>query len=174
MSVGLEQIQPGDWEPLRRGFEIISKHLRPPMPNARVYSTAAHGAIANGATGTVLFDTEEWDVGAMHSTTANTGRLTAPITGVYLVTATAAMNAAVGGRVIPFITKNGVLAGRGTSMTNGAAEGEATTIVRLVRGDYVEFQLQNLSGAAITPFAGIGHTWLSACRLGGYANEGVA
>ena len=50
----------------------------------RVYNSA-NISIPNNTTTYLAFDTERFDVGACHSTASNTNRLTAPVTGKYLI-----------------------------------------------------------------------------------------
>ena len=51
---------------------------------ARVFNSASLGVASNTIT-TLTFDTERYDTDAYHSTVTNTGRLTAPTTGKYLI-----------------------------------------------------------------------------------------
>jgi hypothetical protein len=58
------------------------------QPAARVYKSADSAAFADASDTVITFDSETTDVGACHSTSSNTSRLTAPVAGVYLVTGT--------------------------------------------------------------------------------------
>lgn len=90
----------------------------------------------------VLFDTEEYDIGNMHSTVSNTGRITAPSSGYYLI----------GGQLGGFsvnrctvieIWKNGDRIGAKNSSSPSANAGvdgtvSVTSCLKLLAGDYVE------------------------------------
>lgn len=174
MSVALERPEDGAWDVIRNNTDLTAKHLRPPMPNARVYRSSAHSAISTGTTGTLSWDAEDFDVGGMFDVSTPT-RLTAPITGLYLAVGAGIMTTTVAGRVYPLIVKNGTSTStRGTTLLSGAAEFNLSFPVRLERGDYVELALVNLSGNSITPNSGANSTWFSLIRLGGFTNEGVA
>jgi hypothetical protein len=174
MSVAISRVADGDWEGVRQGFDTTARNLRPPMPNARVYGSA-HGVINNGAFDTILFDSEEYDVGGMHSTSVNTGRLTSTVTGVYVITGQVNMTAlTAGGRLMAHIFKNGTEIARSSTVTVGGSDVNVGTQTRMARGDWIELRIQNLTGLAMTPAAGAGFTYLVATRLGGYTNEGTA
>jgi hypothetical protein len=53
-------------------------------PACRVYHNA-NQSIANNATLAVAFNSERFDTAAMHDTVTNNGRITFPVTGLYLV-----------------------------------------------------------------------------------------
>jgi hypothetical protein len=55
-----------------------------PSVSARVYNSVAQ-TISNGTVTRLMFDSERFDVGDMHSTISNTDRLTATRSGIYLV-----------------------------------------------------------------------------------------
>jgi len=119
---------------------------------ARVYNS---GNISiNNASDTILtFDSERFDTDTMHSTSSNTGRLTATTAGVYDIKAQIewAATANTGFRQ-GFIILNGI--------TNLAAERyylaanevlwlNIQTTYELAAGDYVEIQVHQTSGAAL-------------------------
>lgn len=56
------------------------------VPQALVHNSADINVVAADGNKVLLFDTEDFDTDSMHSTLVNTGRLTAPIDGYYLVT----------------------------------------------------------------------------------------
>jgi hypothetical protein len=141
--------------------------LEAAIPQARVYGST-HAAIANGASGTFSFDSESFDSG-LHSTTVNPSRLIAPVAGLYQVTAGLATSATVVGRAFLRVFKNGTTEmGRGPSMLSGAAETGVSVPLHLAASDYVELQMQNSSGASITPLGGPDLTWLAMARLGSF------
>lgn len=178
MSVALKTTEEGDWTSLRENVEIIQKNLRQPLPQVKVYATAAMAAVGNGSSAVLTpFDTEEYNVGAMHSNSVNNTRLTAKITGLYVIHATLVLNAVVpaAGRAFVSVVKNSATnVVRGTAMTGGAGEGQVTTQIRLAAGDYVELVMTNLSGASMQTVNGINNTWFAMYRVGGYTNEGIA
>jgi len=177
MSVALEYISPGNWEIVQRNAEITAKHLRAPMPNARVYNSADI-SIPNATLTSLTFNSEHWDVGELHSTSVNTGRLTAPITGLYMI----------GGHVMWAVNStnqrsiriavNGTTIAIQTSMTLTDGNDPLQTIVsayRLAKGSYAELQVYQNSGAALNARRGGNWSpefWM--VRIGGYENEGVA
>lgn len=113
------------------------------------YGCASYGntnqAIATGTFTAVTFDSDEWDVGNCHSTTANPTRFTVPHggAGVYLLSAVISfMTSAVGQRIIK-VTKNGQeIRGNGYIMTSTGGvyvTGMSFSLVTpLNDGDYLE------------------------------------
>lgn len=59
---------------------VFDAHYR---PSVKVHNTASQ-AIATATVTALLWDTEEYDTGSMHSTASNTSRLIAPVAGKYL------------------------------------------------------------------------------------------
>lgn len=178
MSVSLERIVPGGWESLRRNTDIISRNLRPVKPNARAFNNA-NILIGNAAFTALTFNSERWDVGSMHSTSVNTGRLTAPVTGVYSMGAHINFAAhATGIRYLALRVNGGTTIA--VELDNAAAGGSDTIMsisgmYRLAVGDYVEAVVfQNSGGNLNVQVASNYSPELWAVRLGGYENEGVA
>jgi len=178
MSVALEYISPGNWEIVQRNAEITAKHLRPPMPNARVYNNA-NISIPNATLTALTFNSERWDVGELHSTSVNTGRLTAPITGLYkigghvrwAVNSTNQRSLRIrlnGGADIAIESGMGLTDGN-ESFTN------VVTAYRLAKNEYVDLAVYQNSGAALLIQSAGNYSpefWMY--RVGGYENEGVA
>jgi hypothetical protein len=69
-------------------------------------ANAADRTLTNNTATLVTYDTEAFDVGGMHSLVSNTGRLTAPSAGKYLVAANAQFAANVDGKRLLVIRKN--------------------------------------------------------------------
>lgn len=119
-------------------------------------SNSGTQAIPDDALTAVTFDTEDFDVGSMHSTASNTSRLTVPAGagGVYLLTAHLRYDAnATGVRGIRFL-KNGTDALTTTCFHLGFSDSgsgpvlQLTVFASLAAGDYVEVQAyQNSTGS---------------------------
>jgi hypothetical protein len=174
----LERQHPDDWDTSRRNSETIEKHLRPALPNARVFNSGTQ-TFTSGVNAAVTFNSERWDVGGFHSTSANTSRLTAPITGVYQITGYFGFAANATGYRRVFIKLNGgtLIAVQDVNATGAGSEAYLTinAFYRLVRGDYVElFAEQNSGGNLNSVSAGNFSPEFSIVRLGGYTHEGVA
>lgn len=109
----------------------------------------------NTLTTVTLPDTEDFDVGDMHSVSSNTDRLTVPTDGdgVYLVIGQVSWALNSSGRRILTLGKNGsAITGAGnTSLpdTGGSTTHGFTHMVELVAGDYVSMSAQQTSGGAL-------------------------
>ena len=120
------------------------------------------------ATGTLVFEGEEFDTAFMHDTTANTDRLTAPIAGVYLVTAAVSWEAnGTGARQLQ-IRKNAT--GNPVHSQIIAASGfdyftnqSTSTLLKLASGDFLQARVvQNSGMARSVNSAEFGMTWVGA------------
>lgn len=178
MSVELERQEDNNWEQLKRNNDTVAKNLRPAMPNARVYNNA-NISTTTAANTALTFNSERWDSGNLHSTSANTERLTAPITGLYSIGGHAYFAAnATGSRQISvrvngstYIAIQREAKGDATNVTVLSVE----TVYRLAAGEYVELVVQQTSGGNLDVTAAANYSpefWM--VRLGGYTNEGVA
>lgn len=113
-------------------------------------------SLTNGAWTTLLFDSEDFDDDAYHSTVTNTSRLVVPTTGRYLIYGQCAfVNNATGARGL-WITVNGAttfVKGCFVFVPNvGATYGTFPEIVcelQLTAGDYVELSAFQDSGGAL-------------------------
>ena len=128
----------------------------------------------------MLFASEEYDTGAMHSTVTNTGRLTVVDAGLYQVTASVNLNAYAAGTKSCglMLRKNaaaspsgGTLIAYSMSMlsTNAVfvSASELNTHVRLAAADYLELFVMQDSGAALVLKGSVlahrfGALWMSA------------
>jgi hypothetical protein len=123
------------------------------IPAVRVTRTTSQG-IADDTLTNLNFNSERYDTAGMHSNTSNISRLTAPVTGIYEVTASLTWLSQVG-----FATgeRRFVLRKNGTTEVgfdkrdadtsgNGGVTVNFTTMLRLVAGDFVEAQVYQDSG----------------------------
>jgi hypothetical protein len=121
-------------------------------PTARVTHNANQAIPGNAAVTVLAFNTERFDSGTLHDVAANNTRITAPVAGIYLVTANITWEAnATGARELN-IRRNGttnvarvVQPGDAVNTTDQ----EAATLVKLAAGDYVEVALRQNSGAPL-------------------------
>lgn len=180
MSVELERQEPGDWEQLRRNNNVVAQNLRPVMPNARVFSSV-NIAVPNAVVTSLPLDSERWDVGNLHSMTVNTSRLTAPVTGLYLVGANLQWAGNVTGeRYLDFFAFVGgvgviIAAERRLPGSVGNSEQVLVTPYRFAAGEWVESRVWQTSGGPLNVLTNAIYSpefWM--VRLGGYMNEGVA
>ena len=119
------------------------------FPGARV-ETPSTGSVPNGAYQPVTFTTVQFDVGGVFSSGAPT-KLTAPVTGVYVITGHVEWDSGKPGyRQLEIDGPGGRLA---TSLIPVAAEeftySTVSTIVKLNAGDSVQLVADQVSGAAL-------------------------
>ena len=129
------------------------------LNSATQYRTRAYNSttqsITSGADTAVTFDTEDFDVGGLHSTVTNTSRFTVPASGGGLFVMTANVFLAASGTGILSIdwklngtTKIGTGQFIGNSAAN-AVQVEHTTFAVLAAGDYVEVIVNQNSGGPL-------------------------
>lgn len=131
----------------------------PTFVGAKAYNSATqtmNGSGTNSGNTTLTFDSEEYDTSTIHSTSSNTGRLTAPSTGYYQVGIFAYGTPLSAGTFIdPYI--NGSLTtkriGRLSWHTVGTFAVSANWVLNLTAADYVEFVLNNPNASTFT----VGH-----------------
>jgi hypothetical protein len=121
------------------------------IPSARVRRTATQ-SIPNGSFTAIQLTSETWDHLGLHSSTNNT-RLTAPIDGVYLITANVfwASNTS-GGRVLGITVNGGSFIGfvaQPASSVFPEVPLSVTTAYLLGAGDFIEAKVQQTSGGAL-------------------------
>jgi hypothetical protein len=115
---------------------------------ARVYNSAAL-TIPNITATKLTFDAERYDNGGLHSTSSNTGRLTAVRAGKYLISGHIGWAAsATGIRSLSLLLNNTTFFGR--HVTPGVATYQVylsvSSIYHLAAADYVEIQVVQTSG----------------------------
>ena len=109
----------------------------------------------SGAYTTILFDSERFDTANLHRIDADSGRLTAPIAGAYLVTANVSWVAdptptATTARELNLRRNGSTLIARVVQLDGAAntVDQSVTQVVRLNAGDFVEVVVRQTSGAA--------------------------
>jgi hypothetical protein len=125
----------------------------PTQPRAGVYHSTTQ-ALSDSTDTFVLFDSEDYDVGAMHSTVSNTSRLTVPTggDGLYLVIAAVAFGSNATGYRQLRLAKNGT-ALNSIRAQGGTASGDSviqiSDILNLAAADYVEVKAYQTSGGSL-------------------------
>jgi hypothetical protein len=166
-----------EWVPdptVQTNFERISLAVHQPVPQARVYNDAAI-AINNNSTTALTFNSERFDDGNLHSTSANTGRLTAPVAGLYAIGAHAAFAANSTGTREIHIRLDGTTSlamGAGTASATREGRMSVSTVYRLTAGQYVEVLVYQNSGGSLNVVSTAGYSpefWM--VRLSGYSGE---
>lgn len=118
------------------------------IPAAHVTRTSPQ-SIPNGTVTTLGFNSERYDTAAMHNNATNNSRLTAPVTGIYAVTAQVEWDSNMDGGRNLALEKNGVenpLARASTAPSGDVpVQQEVTTQVRLQAGDFVRAQVEQSS-----------------------------
>ena len=121
-------------------------------PRVRVYNSADI-SIANGGSGTLLtFNSERFDSDTMHSTAANTGRITFTTAGTYLVGCNVAFASAAGAYRDLYCYLNGatIVAFQTVAPVSGQPTRlSLSTLYAFTAGQYIEFYAGQNSGAAI-------------------------
>jgi hypothetical protein len=120
------------------------------IPAAHV-TRAANQSIPSGTDTALAFNTERYDTAAMHSNATNNSRLTAPVTGIYAVTAQVEWDANMSGSRSVALEKNGM---EPIARTNAVPPGvpldqEVSTEVRLQAGEFVRAVVGQDSGGAL-------------------------
>lgn len=130
------------------GFQLSTEvHSLGHVPTARVYNSAAIDIVT--ATPTALtFNSEWWDNDDIHSTATNTDRLTAPVTGIYLVIVSIEWEADADGYRLLYLQKNGSIALNATKILTTAAPDyqSVSTIVDLDFSEYVRAIVEHSAG----------------------------
>ena len=119
------------------------------IPGARVLNTSSE-TIPPWFT-VLTFDKEDFDIGNLHSTQTNTGRLTAPVAGRYLITAEVDWQHDTSGTRLLAIVVNGskyVAYSIEPPSSDGTLDQNVETVCKLAAGDYVEvLAAQTTSGS---------------------------
>lgn len=176
MAYPLQVPADDDWRTVRVNTDATAQRLNPVMPNARVYNNAAI-TLTTGTAAFLTFNSEHWDEGALHSTGGNTGRLTAPITGLYLVGGAVDFASNATGYRQLAVRINGatfIVADERPAVNGAATQITVETVYRFVAGEYAELRaLQNSGGNLDVSAAGNFSPEFWMVRLGGYTNQGV-
>jgi hypothetical protein len=149
------------------------------IPAVRAFNSALVAA-ADGAVVTVPFNSESFDTAGLHSTTTNTGRLVAPVAGVYQVTGGVRWSANASGTRFLAIGKNGgswqasdwrPAAGALFNITDQSV----STLVALDAGDWVQLDAYQDSGSALTIGSGtlgpyLAMHWVGSATAGSIAS----
>jgi hypothetical protein len=124
------------------------------QPRASAFNSAAQ-SVPNNTWTALTLNSEDFDIGSLHSTAVNTSRMTIPTSGdgLYLIIATGYFAGnATGVRGIR-LTKNGSIAASFTLSQNAGAGSFVavlnTALLALVAGDFVEAQAFQDSGGAL-------------------------
>jgi len=142
------------------------------IPAVRVTHSGAQSAGSGlGEHVTLAFDSERYDTASMHDTSGNSSRLTAPVSGIYAITASVTWTGNPGGVRTIALVRNGVEF-IGSDARPAVLGGEQTaasiaTLARLAAGDYVEVSIRQNSGVSLDITKGGEHspefamTWLT-------------
>lgn len=127
-----------------------------PNTSARVYNSA-NLSTADSTLTALTFNSERFDNGDLHSTVANTGRLTVPITGLYLIGGNVEWAAhATGLRELNIRLNGTTYIETDSRLSAGAFRSTfqaVSTLYRLAATDYVELVGQQASGGALNVLA---------------------
>jgi hypothetical protein len=127
------------------------------IPAARVTKSASQ-SVGSGALTTLTWDAEDFDTAALHDNAVNNSRLTAPISGIYQVTAGVdwAFNA-TGFRQAAVSVNGSSHASVIVDPSSSADEHQQVSdIVNLSAGDFVEVQGEQTSGGGLNVLGGGG------------------
>jgi hypothetical protein len=131
------------------GGSIGPAELSKSIPAVHVTRTGTPQALGGGVQTTLAFNSERYDTAGMHENTTDNSRLTAPIDGIYSVTAQIVWEPGTEAEHELFVRKNGSPTIAETNdVTTGNAQSVATQ-VRLQAGDYVEAEAYQESGDGI-------------------------
>lgn len=128
---------------------IFDAHYR---PSVAVWRSAAQ-AIATSTVTAITWDTELYDTDAMHSTSSNTARLTAPVAGKYHISGTAQFAANATGFRAAWLRINGSTLIDADQ--DGAPVASADCFLHVSRdwlfaaADYVELVVEQSSGGSL-------------------------
>lgn len=148
-------------------FSVSSGAVSVAPPSCSVTNTSAQ-TISNATETTLTFNTEMWDTDTMHSTSTNTGRLTATTAGTYLVILNAEFASNASGFRLFKIRSNGtqVEAEVRCPPTNGSETRHSlSSYVELAATEYVEARVYQSSGGNLNINAGQGRTMFQMTRV---------
>jgi hypothetical protein len=122
------------------------------IPAAHV-THSADQPFATSGFNTVAFNQERYDTAGIHSTVTNNSRLTAPVDGIYLVTASVRWESSTAG--VRQLAIEGEIGGVTTSLANsdtpatGLSHQSLAHVIQLSAGDYVELEVRQDSGGEL-------------------------
>lgn len=108
---------------------------------------SANQTLTHGTEAALAFDSEDYDVSAMHDTSVNNSRITIPTggDGIFTLKARVKFTSALGGVVHLRLYKNGSLVtentAAGADLSSGNEYHQVSTDLSLVAADYVEFKV---------------------------------
>lgn len=129
---------------------IIAAGMRP--IGCRVYQTASGQAVPHNTNTLVTFDGEKWDYGNIHNGSQPT-RLTAPVSGYYLIYATAYVTAPGSGSIQVHLKLNnstGIAGSSNPDVGYGNSFLNCTAVYYLNAGDYVVCEVGQNTNTTIT------------------------
>jgi hypothetical protein len=119
------------------------------IPAARVTRSSAQ-SIPDSLNTNLAFDQERYDTATVHDNASNNSRLTAPVAGIYAVTAQFTWGGSAGtGSRLAGLMKNGSTLIARSQQLSGDDDENITTQVRLAAGDYVEVVVLQTSGSSL-------------------------
>lgn len=163
-----------DRGPVDRNFKALRESMAAAtrVVAARVYNSAAI-SVVNAGTGTILtFGSERFDTAGLHSTTSLTGRLTAPIAGLYRIDLHGEFAANATGIRQLAIRLNGatLIAAAKVGGAADAVQVSTGAVWSMAAGDYVEARAYQTSGVALDLLANSAYSpEFSMVRLGAAA-----
>ncbi len=128
------------------------------IPSARVRRTATQSIPSGGFTA-IQLTSETYDHQGLHSTATNNTRLTAPIGGVYLITANVFWaDNTTGARDLGIAVNGAFVAFVGQAATSATSEVplSVTTVYLMNAGDFAEAKVEQTTGAALNLGVGSG------------------
>lgn len=137
--------------PTFAALSLTGKLLTSTARAARAYHST-NTSITNDTLTVLSFDSEVVDEDTIHSTSSNTSRLTAQVTGWYLVAASVEWAAnTVGYRQLNLRLNGGnsIAHQRQSATPTTSATQSIATLIKLTVGDYVEVQVRQTSGGAL-------------------------
>jgi hypothetical protein len=139
-SVGAGEVQDGSLGTAEYAHSILAVRV-----------TGGSGQIPNDTWTPLSLGIERYDAAAMHSPQANPSRLTAPVDGIYLVTAQVRWQAGIGRRILSLRRNENATVAATTDLLTAADNRaqEVTAQVRLAAGDFIEAGVVQISGAPL-------------------------
>jgi hypothetical protein len=147
-------VAPATWgDAVRDALEYLARN----KPHCHVYN-ASSISLTSGVATALTFDTERVDVGGLHSTAVNTGRITIPAGegGFYLIGGTCEFASNATGIRGLDIRLNGatyIARTKNLASSGGAHYAEVATLYQLAATDYVELVASQTSGGALNAVA---------------------